>query len=139
MPMIARCRCGAVEIEASGAPIVSTVCYCEDCQTGSRQIEELPGAALPKGYKIKEGSVTNRVAATCCHSARLLNFDKGPFWVPVYRARLLGEPPPLEMRICTRSRPAGGAIPNDAPSYAGYPPRLMMRFVAAGLGMLLRR
>ena len=93
--MTARCRCGGVEIEAIGAPIVSTVCYCADCQTGSRQIEALPtagdvrdadggtayilfrkdrlkcskGAALLKGYKIKAGSVTNRLVATCCNSA----------------------------------------------------------------------
>ncbi len=37
-----RCRCGNVELEAVGDPIVSAVCYCESCQEGSRQIEALP-------------------------------------------------------------------------------------------------
>ena len=38
----ARCACGSVELEATGDPITSTVCYCESCQQGSRQIEALP-------------------------------------------------------------------------------------------------
>jgi hypothetical protein len=42
--LTASCRCGAVEIEATGAPIASSVCYCADCQGGSRQIEDLDGA-----------------------------------------------------------------------------------------------
>ncbi len=163
--MTARCRCGGVEIEAIGAPIVSTVCYCADCQTGSRQIEALPtagdvrdadggtayilfrkdrlkcskGAALLKGYKIKAGSVTNRLVATCCNSAMVMNFDKGPFWVSAYRARFQGDLPPLDMRICTRSRPGGVAIPTDTPSYPGYPPALMLKLLTSGLAMWLRR
>jgi hypothetical protein len=37
--MTASCSCGSVELEAIGAPITSVVCYCDDCQEGSRQIE----------------------------------------------------------------------------------------------------
>jgi hypothetical protein len=161
----ARCRCGGVEMEAIGTPIVSSVCYCVDCQNGSRQIEELPnagsvrdadggtayilfrkdrlscskGASLLKNYKVKAGSATNRVVASCCNSAMFMNFDKGPFWVSAYRARFQGGLPPLEMRICTRSRPNGVAIPADAPSYPGYPVTLMMKLLTSGLAMWLRR
>jgi len=42
--MTASCSCGSVELEAVGAPIASVVCYCDDCQEGSRQIEALPNA-----------------------------------------------------------------------------------------------
>lgn len=163
--MTARCRCGSVEIEATGAPIVSSVCYCADCQHGSRQIEALPnagsvcdadggtayilfrkdrincskGASLLKSYKIKTGSVTNRVVATCCNAAMYMNFDKGPQWVSAFRARFQGDLPPLDMRICTRFRPDGFAIPKDAPSYPGYPPRLMLKLLTSALAMWLRR
>ena len=163
--MIARCRCGQVEVEATGAPIVSSVCYCLDCQNGSRQIEELPGAGrvrdadggtayvlyrkdriecsagalLLKSYKLKPGSATNRVVATCCNSAMFINFDKGPYWISAYRARFLGELSPLQMRICTRSRPPGSTMPGDVPSAAGYPPGLMIKLLMAGLAMWLRR
>jgi hypothetical protein len=166
MHLTASCSCGSVELKASGAPIVSAVCYCADCQRGARQIEALPdagpvmdpdggtayilyrkdriacskGAALLKSYKIKENSVTNRVVATCCNSPMFMNFDKGPFWVSAYRARFPGDDlPPLQMRICTRSKPAAAALPDDVPGYPGYPLRLMARLLASGAAMLLRR
>jgi hypothetical protein len=40
----AQCSCGSVELEIIGAPIISVVCYCDDCQEGARQIEALPNA-----------------------------------------------------------------------------------------------
>jgi hypothetical protein len=126
--MTASCSCGSVELEAIGAPITSVVCYCDDCQEGSRQIEALPnarpvqdpdggtayilyrkdrvkcsrGALLLKSHKIREKSATNRVVATCCNSAMFLNFDDRKHWVDVYRARFKGDIPPLQMRICTK-------------------------------------
>ena len=42
--MIATCICGSVGIEMVGAPIVSVVCCCDDCQEGARRIEALSGA-----------------------------------------------------------------------------------------------
>ena len=141
MRFAASCVCGGVEIEATGAPIVSSVCYCTDCQRGSRQIENLPGAGsvrdadggtayilfrkdrtkcsrgaeLLKGYKLKETSSTNRFVATCCNSAMFMNFDKGPHWISAYRARFRGALPPLQMRICTKSRLEQADFPNDVP------------------------
>jgi len=162
--MTASCSCGSVELRAFGVPIVSSVCYCDDCQKGGHQIEELPdagavrdpdggtayilyrkdriecsnGSALLKSYKLEEGSATNRVVATCCNSAMFLSFDKGPFWVSAYRARFRN-PPPLQMRICTKFRPDGAPLPNDPPSYRGYPMRLIAKLLASGIAMFLRR
>ena len=108
---IVACSCGNVELECIGAPITTVVCYCDDCQEGSRQIEALPnarpaqdpdggtayvvyrkdrlrcsrGASLLKGYKIRTISTTNRVIATCCNSAMFLNFDDGKHWVDAMR------------------------------------------------------
>ena len=93
--MTATCSCGRVELTAVGRPIVTSVCYCDDCQKGGEQIEALPGAGavrdpdggtayilyrkdriaytrgadLLKGYKLKATSATNRVVAACCNSA----------------------------------------------------------------------
>ena len=160
----ARCRCGGVELQAIGPQIVTSVCYCADCRNGSRRIEELPdagpvreadggtayvlyrkdriecskGNSLLKSYKLKAESITNRNVATCCNSAMFVNFDKGPFWVSAYRARFQGDLPPLQMRICTKSRPAGALIPADAPSYPGYPPSLVLKLLTAGAAMWLR-
>src|SRR6202034_4831605 len=42
--LTASCRCGAVVLEVTGAPIVHTACYCASCQEPGRQIEQLPDA-----------------------------------------------------------------------------------------------
>jgi hypothetical protein len=157
--------CGRVTIEGFGTPIVSAVCDCDDCQEGGRRIEALPGAAAvldPSGgtsfllfrrdrficsegvplverHKLKEASPTNRVVATCCNTAMFLTFDKGPFWVSAYRGRFHGDVPPPEMRVCTRVHRADVALADDVPNYPGYPPRFMIRLLAAGVAMLLER
>lgn len=159
----ARCSCGSVEIEAFGAPITSVICYCDFCQEGSRQIEALPnappvltqdggtayvlyrkdrikyakGAELLKGYKIDEKSTTSRVVATCCSSAMVMRFDDVKHWVPVYRARLQGDLPPLQWRICTKFRPENaGPLPTDIPSSTMYPGGFMWKLLTSRLSML---
>lgn len=163
--MIARCLCGNVEFETIGAPITSVACYCNDCQEGSRQIDALPNArpvlepdggtayvlyrkdrvkcsrgdGLLMSHKIREKSATNRVVATCCNSAVLMNFDDARHWVPVYRARFQGDAPPLQMRICTKFKPENSDVRSDVPSYSGYPLTFMAKLVAAWIPMLLHR
>jgi hypothetical protein len=163
--LTASCSCGSVELEAIGAPITSVVCYCDDCQEGARQIEALPngrpvqdtdggttyilyrkdrvkcsrGALLLKSHKIREKSVTNRVVATCCNSAMFLNFDDGKHWVSMYRARFQGDIPPLQMRICTKSKPDNGVVPSDVPSHPTFPFKFLAKLFAARIAMLLHR
>lgn len=160
----ARCTCGSVEIEAIGDPIVSTACYCASCQEGSRQIEALPngrpacdsdggtayvlyrkdrieyskGAQLLRGCKLRDESSTNRVVATCCNSPMFLDFEKG-HWLSIYRTVVQGDLPPLEMRVHTKSKPAGNDLPDDVPSYPGYSLKFMTKLFAAWMAMLLRR
>ena len=161
----ARCSCGRVELEAIGVPIARVVCYCDDCQEGSRQIEALPNAAPVrdpdggtayilyrrdrfkcskgserlKAHKIRQKSATNRVVATCCNSAMMLNFDDSKWWVSVYRARFRGDIPPVQMRICTRFKLENGDIPNDVPSYSTYPVKFLAKLLAAKIAMLFHR
>ena len=163
--MAASCSCGSVELEVIGAPITSVVCYCDDCQEGSRQIEALPnagpvlepdggtayivyrkdrvkcsrGALLLKSRKIRETSVTNRVIAVCCNSAMFLSFDDAKHWVDVYRPRLKGNIPPLQMRICTKFRPENGDVPSDVPVYSSYPLKFLTKLLTAKLAMLFHR
>jgi len=163
--MTATCACGRVELEGSGAPIACAVCYCDDCRKGADLIEALPGAGavrdpdggsayilyrkdriaprkgadLLKSYKLKQTSATNRVVASCCNSAMFMNFDRGPHWIPAYRARFHGDPPPTQMRICTKFKADGVVLADDAPSYRGYPARLIVRLVASRLAMAFGR
>ena len=158
------CACGSVELEATGAPITSVVCYCDSCQQGSRQIEALPngrpvcesdggtayvlyrkdrveyskGTPLLRGYKLRDKSSTKRVVAACCDSPMFLEFEKG-HWLSAYRTALQGDLPPLEMRVHTKSRPAGVHLPNDVPNHQGYSLKFMAKLFGAWIAMLLRR
>jgi hypothetical protein len=162
--MIAQCSCGSVELEAAGPPITSSVCYCDTCQEGSRQLEALPnatpvldadggtayilyrtdrvryarGADLLKSLKLTENGATLRVYAGCCNAAMVMKFDDARHWVAVYRARFTGDVPPLEFRICTKFRPGSAALPDDVPSSAMYPPGLLLKLVTAKLAMMLK-
>ena len=161
---IAQCSCGNVELEVRGTPILSTVCYCESCQEGSRQIEALPkgrpvcdpdgGTAYVlyrkdrvehskefrslRGYKLNDESSTKRVVTTCCDSPMYLDF-KGGHWLSVYRAALRGDPPPVEMRVHTKSRRAGSVLPGDVHNHPGYSFGFMAKLFVAWIRMLLHR
>jgi hypothetical protein len=158
-----KCVCGRVAVEATGAPIASVVCYCDDCQEGARQIRSLPnavsiddpdggtaylayrkdrvaylkGASLLRHHKIRENSATNRVIATCCNSAMLLSFDDGKHWVDLYRSRCEGDVLPVQMRVCTKFKPDGRTNPTDVPEYPRYPVSFLVKLVLAKVAMLL--
>jgi hypothetical protein len=140
------CACGAVAYEAAGTPVITPVCYCRSCQEGGRRIEALDGAppALGpdggstltvfhrkrvrplrghdkvEGFKLDPKSPTNRLVATCCNSALMLTFDRGPVWVSVYTDRLT-DPPEPDLRVQTRHAPDPTAIPDDLPRHEGWP------------------
>jgi hypothetical protein len=158
------CACGRVRCEAVGEPIVSAVCYCADCQEGGRRIEALPhapplrdadggtpyltyrddrfhclsGDELLADHRLRPGSLTRRVVASCCHTGMFLKFDPG-FWVSTYRLRYEGDLPPIEMRTKTARRQAQTPLPEDAPNYRGFPLRLFGRIIAARVAMAFGR
>lgn len=160
--MIVRCACGQVEFEVKSRPILASVCYCDDCQKASRQLEALPGAprllgedggtpyvlyrkdrvAVVKGqewlqdYRIEGEAFTRRVVASCCHSAMYLDFERG-HWLSLYRGRFVGDVQPVQMRIQTQYKPAGAVLPNDAPAFKAFPPRFIFRLLWARLMMAL--
>lgn len=159
---IASCACGRVRCEGAGKPILSAVCYCLDCQEGGRRIEALPhaphvldpdggapyliyrddrfrcvsGKELLADQRLKPKSPTRRVVATCCNSGMFLKFDPG-FWVSSYRLRYDGELPPIEMRTNVNRRSAETPMPNDAPCYRGFPPKLFAKLIGARIDMML--
>ncbi len=159
----ASCACGGVTLEAAGAPIVTAVCYCDDCQSAGERIQEAPGAALVLDgdggtamvmfrkdrlrcvegaeklvpTKLVPKSPTSRYVASCCNSAMYLGFDDAKHWVDVYRNRVVGEPPPVQARVCIKFRPAGAELPDDAPAYPSYPPGLIPRLLGSKLAMMV--
>lgn len=156
----ARCACGRVEYETSGAPITSAVCYCASCQAAGRGVEQLPGAPevlesdggtaiilfrkdrvrCVRGrehlseFRLKPDSPTRRLVATCCNSAMLLDFTKG-HWLSIYRRRFPTDAPKIEFRVMTTDRRAGVALADDVPNYRGYSGRFMLKLLAAWIAM----
>ena len=115
----ASCACGAVILEATGAPMVTAVCYCDDCQSAGECIQGGPGAPrvldadggtamvmfrkdrlrCVEGAdrltptKLTPKSATTRFVTSCCNSAMYLGFDDAKHWVDVFRNRVVGEAP----------------------------------------------
>lgn len=161
----ATCACGAVTLEAKGPPIVSAVCYCDDCQKAGGQIQAMPGAPpvldgdggtamvmfrkdrlrCVEGQdrltpvKLDPKSPTSRYVASCCNSAMYLGFDDAKHWVDVYRGRVSDEPPPVQARICTRFRQSDEALPGDAPAHPSYPPSMIPKLLGSKIAMMLGR
>lgn len=158
------CACGSVRLEVEGAPIASLVCYCDDCQAGSRALAALPNAApvhdedggtgyvlyrkdrvrctrgseLLADHKLDAKSATSRVVATCCNSAMMMRFDDVRHWMPVYRARFGDDSPPLQWRICTKFKRGGVQVPDDVRGYEMYPMAFMARLFTSGVAARLR-
>jgi hypothetical protein len=159
--MLMSCSCTKVQCEARGTPILAVACYCDDCQRGGRQIEALPKAAavlgadggseyvlfrrdrfectkgreLLRDLRLKETSPTKRVVAECCNSAMYLDFQKG-HWVAAYRARFLGEAPPVQMHIQTRFKPQSDRAPGTVPAYRAFPPQFFAKILFARIAMI---
>jgi hypothetical protein len=158
-----RCRCGKVELVATGRPILTSTCYCTSCQQAGRRLEQLasaPSVLNPDGgtdfvlyrkdriecamgqeylaeYRLKPDSPTRRVVATCCNSAMFLDFTRG-HWLTIYRNRFPAEALPPEMRVMTDERRAGVELADDLPNYSGYSVKSMLKLVSAWIAMGFR-
>lgn len=158
------CRCGRVELEASGAPILTAACHCASCQKAGQQFETLPGAGKVLGSdggtdfalfrkdrvrclkgqgalaerRLKPTSKTRRVVATCCNSPMFLEFTNG-HWLSIYNARLPADArPEVEMRTMTADRRPGVEFDDGLPSYAKHSGRFMWKLMSAWAAMGFR-
>jgi hypothetical protein len=160
----ATCRCGKVQLETIGPPIMTGSCYCTSCQEAGRQFEQLAsappvldpdsGTALIlyrkdrvrcvtgeehlEEHRLKPDSPTRRVLATCCNSAMFLDFTKG-HWLSMFRNRFPAGAPSPEMRVMTKERRAGVELADDVPNYSGHSGKFMLRLIAAWIAMGFRR
>jgi hypothetical protein len=160
----ATCRCGKVELQAVGRPILAASCYCASCQQAGRRFEQLasaPPVLNPDGgtdyvlvrkdrvqcvtgqeylseHRLKPDSPTRRVTTTCCNSAMFLDFSKG-HWLTMYRNRFPAGAPPVEMRVMTQGRRDGVVLAHDLPNFDRHSGKAMLRLIAAWIAMGFRR
>ncbi len=160
----ASCRCGKVEFNLKGPPIVRVACYCASCQAAGHafvrefgpppvvaddggtdlvlyrkdRVAQISGGDWFRERRLKPDSPTRRMAATCCGTPMLMDFTKG-HWLSFYRARLPEDGPALDMRVMTQEKPAGVTLPDDVPLYATRSARFMWKLLTAWGGMGFRR
>lgn len=161
----AQCRCGAIEISAWGKPIAVNTCYCNDCQAAARKLAAAPqagsvmnadggtefmlfrrdriactrGAQQLEALRLNDNTRTRRMLSTCCSTPMYMAFDDKRPWVSAFRASFGASAPPVQMQICTRFRHSQSIPDQGLPSHPGYPPAMMLRLLAAGLGVLFSR
>jgi hypothetical protein len=161
---LAPCRCGKVELEIDGAPILRGICYCASCQEAGRRHHAAPGAdsilaedggtdyvlyrkdriRCVKGgdlldeRRLKPDSPTRRIFARCCNTAMFVDFTKG-HWLTIYRGRLPNDMPPATMRVMTAARPQGVTLPDDMANYPGRSGKFMLKLLRAWIAMRFRR
>ncbi len=164
---IARCACGQVGFELRGAPIVTVACYCDDCQAGAHQLAAAHPQGMPvmdasfgtpgslyrrdrvrcvagedflRAHKLRPGSVTERVVASCCGTPMLVRFTGGGlFWVDVYSTAMGDDAPPITMRLQTQFMPESVALLDNVPAYRWISAGFAARLVLARAAMLLGR
>jgi hypothetical protein len=70
----------------------------------------------------------------------LMSFDRGPYWVSIYRARCQHDVGPVEMRVNTKFTPVGTVLPNDGvPVYATASVKFVAKLIAGKIAMMLGR
>ena len=160
----APCRCGKVELEILGAPILRGICYCASCQEAGRRHQATPtadsvlaedggtdyvlyrkdrirctkGGDLLEERRLKPDSPTRRMFARCCDTAMFVDFTKG-HWLTVYRGRLPNDMPPATMRLMTAEGPHGVTLPDDMANYPGRSGKFILKLLRAWVAMGFRR
>lgn len=158
------CRCGQTSVALTGAPILSTTCYCESCRTAGHQFERdlaapetvnadggvdyclyrkdrvkiEQGAQHLREYRLKQDSPTRRVVASCCGSPMFVDFVPG-HWLTIFRGRLSEQAPLSQMRVMTKDKPEGVELSGDIPAYDTMPLGFMIKLVASWAAMGFRR
>ncbi|AEI61989.1 GFA family protein [Corallococcus macrosporus] len=137
-----RCACGQVQLQVTGAPIVSAECCCTSCRTAGATLQALPsaprilgphgttrfelyrkdrvhfleGAHHLKEHRLTPEAKTRRVVATCCNTPVFLEFESG-HWLSLYGCLWSdGTLPRLELRTMASDLPPGVVLPDDVPN-----------------------
>ena len=131
----ARCRCGKVELQIGGAPILRGICYCGSCQEAGRRYQAAPGV----DSVLAEDGGTDYVLyrkdrIRCVQGGDLLEERRLKPASPTRRMY-----PPATMRMMTAERPAGVVLPDDMANYPRHSGKFMLKLLLAWIAMGFRR
>lgn len=158
------CTCGAMRIEAVGAPILVSECLCDSCRAAAARLAALPVArsmltsygATPtaeyrkdrvrfvagtqhlREFRLRPGAGTRRVVAACCNTPMFLEM-KGAHWLSVY-LHLWPEAQRLkpELRTMTSDLSDASGLPDDIPNLKTHTIRFYAKLFGAWASMGFR-
>jgi hypothetical protein len=145
--------------------MITLACYCDDCQTAGRQIDQMPNGRSglqPDGgtpsvmfrkdrvqctrgkehlidHKLKPSSHTTRVIASCCNSNMSTRFDN---WYPMVALRTHSQNVDAvqpQICICTKFAPDADKIAIQAPRHSGVAPSFVLKLLAASVQLGFQR
>jgi hypothetical protein len=157
------CSCGAVCLEAAGAPMMGAICHCTSCRTAGQEFDArspvapivdsgggtavvlwrkdrvrcIRGSERLEARRMSPGAPSRRMVASCCQTPMYGDFVKG-FWISIYHGRAPDAPPP-SMRVMTADVPEGVALPDDGlPRYRARPAKFLFKLLATWATMGFR-
>ena len=158
------CACGAVSLEAVGAPMMSVICHCTSCRTAGRafdarspvapivdagggtpvvlwrkdQLKCVRGCERLEAHRLAADAPSRRMVASCCGTPMFGDFTKG-FWVSIYQGRIEAAPSP-SMRVMTSDAPNDVTLPDDGvPRFRSRPATFMLKLLTTWASMGFRK
>jgi len=141
-----QCACGKVRLELQGSHIAGVECCCNSCRRAGDRLQKLPdapafmteygatryelwrkdrvnfigGAEQLKAFRLRPGSRTRRVVATCCNTPIFTEFEAG-HWLSLYgHLWPAGSLPKAEFRTMTGDLDDPSGLPDDVPPLTRY-------------------
>lgn len=158
------CTCGKVEIEVTGAPVVTAECCCTSCRAAGDKFEALPGAptfrtpykTTPyvlqrkdrvrfvrgtehlREFRLTPTSHTRRVVAVCCNTPVFTEFQAG-HWLSLYASLWpVASRPAMAMRTMAGDLPDASVLPADIPNLKGQSGGFFAKLLGAWIAMGFR-
>lgn len=156
------CACGQTALALHKDPFIVTECHCTSCRTAGETLGILPlarpmlsrnggthfvlyrkdrvtfskGLDLLAAYRLKPGSPTRRVVASCCNTPIFLEFQNG-HWLSFYGSLWPDNAlPPAQLRTVVSDReglpPLDDAIPAGKLQTARFYALLLGAWIAMG-------
>ncbi|WP_366944007.1 GFA family protein [uncultured Roseobacter sp.] len=131
----AKCTCGALQFEASTAPVTQMICHCTDCRAATgrpscltaffhKGLSAIHGPQTAMHFVAASGARTERVACSQCQTVMFDTSEGFPELIGVIAAVI--EPPFVAQPVChmwVSSRVADCPIDDGLPQHSRGLPR----------------
>ncbi|MFA0813295.1 GFA family protein [Microbulbifer epialgicus] len=144
MKAIARCECGALELNVSGAPVVQLTCHCKECQEfsgldfvegGFFRKENCHITGNSKSETLQGGTGSQKIHHSCssCATPLYVQVEALNGAIAIIANRLSPFTFESEAHIWTSQKAEGTIIPAGVHQTAGPPPKDIVQRMIKGV------